>query len=66
MFKNKYLKFNLNPEESEDMGTEFKAVLYSIHRKKVVGIFFFFSLSISLQPFGPWPIFQLLNPKHSR
>jgi hypothetical protein len=24
------------------------------------------SLSMALQPFGPWPLFQLLNPIHSR
>jgi hypothetical protein len=24
------------------------------------------SLSMALQPFGPWPIFQFLNPVHSR
>jgi hypothetical protein len=27
MFQNKYLQFNFNPEETEDMGTKFKAVL---------------------------------------
>jgi hypothetical protein len=24
------------------------------------------SLSMALQPFGPWPLFQFLNPIHSR
>jgi hypothetical protein len=32
-----------------------------------LGHFFLFSpLSMALQPFGPWPLFQFLNPTHSR
>jgi hypothetical protein len=40
--------------------------MFGYQNKRVIPIMDFLSLSMALQPFGSWPLFQFLNPIHSR
>jgi hypothetical protein len=37
----------------------------AIHITKYTDYLMFFPLSMALPPFGPWPLFQFLNPIYS-
>jgi hypothetical protein len=58
--------------ETAARGANCYNILLNFHREfhwqlnKTYTYFLSFSLSMVLQPFGPWPLFQILNPMHSR
>jgi hypothetical protein len=37
-----------------------------VHSSKNLYIYIYIYIYMAIQPFGPWPLFQLLNPIHSR
>jgi hypothetical protein len=44
--------------------THVSATFYSYMKDIAVNVLSSLSLSMALQPFGPWPLFQFLNPIH--
>jgi hypothetical protein len=54
-------------ENFRDINLRLILKLYSTDKRKITFSLHitFLSLSLVQQPFGPWPLFQFLNPIHS-